>query len=47
MIPSGSRNSAWAAFDGRNRQEITQGKVVHIRASQWPVCTVNDNKVRL
>ena len=30
-VASNSRNSAWAAFDGRNRREIKQGDRLAVR----------------
>jgi len=52
VVPSGveisirvapqSRNSAWVAFDGRNRQEIKQGDSVTVTTSAWPVPSINN-----
>lgn len=52
VVPSGveitirvaplSRNSAWVAFDGRNRQEIKQGDSVTVSTSALPVPSINN-----
>ncbi|KAK9472394.1 ATP-NAD kinase-like domain-containing protein [Dipodascopsis tothii] len=39
-VPRGSRNTAWASFDGRHRVEIKPGDSVSIAASQYPFPTV-------
>eukprot|EP01137_Pigoraptor_chileana_P032968 Opistho-2@23186 len=36
-----SRNMAYASFDGRNRQELCQGDGIIVKASCFPVPTVN------
>ena len=43
VVPPGSRGSAWASMDGRNRQQILPGGAVTVCASPWPVSTVNDS----
>ncbi|XP_065842240.1 NAD kinase-like [Oscarella lobularis] len=47
LVPSGvsikicvaddSRHTAWASFDGRNRQEIKQGDSILVTSSKWPL----------
>jgi NAD+ kinase len=41
-VAANSRNSAWAAYDGRNRREIKQGDSVVVTTSPCPVPTIND-----
>jgi NAD+ kinase len=41
-VSANSRNSAWVAFDGRNRQEIFQGDSVVVTTSTSPVPTINN-----
>ncbi|XP_077998298.1 NAD kinase-like isoform X2 [Glandiceps talaboti] len=40
MVPTDSRSTAWASFDGRNRQEIHQGWRVKITTSIYPVASI-------
>ncbi|KAK9468124.1 ATP-NAD kinase-like domain-containing protein [Lipomyces arxii] len=40
-VPRGARNTAWAAFDGRHRVELTAGDYVTLTASQYPFPTVS------
>lgn len=40
QLPKNSRNTAWAAFDGRNRIELSQGDCITISLSPYPVPTV-------
>ncbi|XP_070560436.1 NAD kinase-like isoform X2 [Ptychodera flava] len=40
MVPSDARSTAWASFDGRNRQEICQGQKVKITTSRYPVASI-------
>ncbi|KAL7751686.1 hypothetical protein RI367_002685 [Sorochytrium milnesiophthora] len=39
-VPPSSRNTAWAAFDGRHRTELRQGDFVSITASRYPFPTI-------
>ncbi|KAI9219962.1 ATP-NAD kinase-like domain-containing protein [Blastocladiella britannica] len=39
-VPGGSRNTAWASFDGRHRIELKQGDFVSITASKYPFPTI-------
>lgn len=39
-VPYDSRSTAWASFDGRNRNELKQGDYVRISASRFPFPTV-------
>ncbi|EDO44951.1 predicted protein, partial [Nematostella vectensis] len=36
-----SRNTAWASFDGRNRQELDLGESIRITTSVFPVPSIN------
>eukprot|EP01133_Synstelium_polycarpum_P020546 gene20546-24675_t len=36
-VPESSRCSAWASFDGKNKQEMKQGDSVIIKTSKWAV----------
>ncbi|KYQ90860.1 NAD+ kinase family protein [Tieghemostelium lacteum] len=40
-VPKNSRCSAWASFDGKNRQELKQGDQVIIKTSKWAVPVVS------
>ena len=35
-----SRNTAWVSFDGRNRQELIHGDILHITTSIYPVPSI-------
>ncbi|KAF9420081.1 hypothetical protein BGZ94_009219 [Podila epigama] len=39
-VPSASRTTAWASFDGRYRQELGRGDSVMITASKYPAVTI-------
>ncbi|TGZ84462.1 ATP-NAD kinase [Ascodesmis nigricans] len=39
-VPTGSRATAWCAFDGKGRVELKQGDSVTLAASQYPFPTV-------
>jgi NAD+ kinase len=41
-VAANSRNSAWAAYDGRNRREVKQGDSVVVTTSACPVPTINN-----
>ncbi|KAJ1964500.1 hypothetical protein IWQ62_002915 [Dispira parvispora] len=40
MVPTGSRNTVWASFDGRHRTELCQGDHIRIVASKYPFPTI-------
>ncbi|XP_077869449.1 NAD kinase-like [Saccoglossus kowalevskii] len=40
MVPVDARSTAWASFDGRNRQEIQKGWSVKITTSIYPVASI-------
>ena len=39
-VPQDSRSTAWAAFDGKNREELLKGDYIVIKASQYSFPTV-------
>ncbi|KAF8927682.1 hypothetical protein BGZ58_010227 [Dissophora ornata] len=39
-VPSTSRTTAWASFDGRHRQELERGDSIMITASKYPATTI-------
>ncbi|KAI9239350.1 MAG: ATP-NAD kinase-like domain-containing protein [Podila humilis] len=39
-VPSASRTTAWASFDGRYRQELARGDSIMITASKYPAVTI-------
>ncbi|KAF9311213.1 hypothetical protein BG003_007663 [Podila horticola] len=39
-VPSASRTTAWASFDGRYRQELDRGDSIMITASKYPAVTI-------
>ncbi|KAK3714902.1 hypothetical protein QZH41_010901 [Actinostola sp. cb2023] len=41
VVNDQSRQSAWASFDGRNRQELCKGDSVRLNTSIYPVPSVN------
>lgn len=44
QIPMNSRGSAWASFDGKDRQELTAGDALIVQMSAWPVPAVCDDE---
>eukprot|EP01025_Chloroclados_australasicus_P025047 TRINITY_DN2505_c0_g3_i1.p1 TRINITY_DN2505_c0_g3~~TRINITY_DN2505_c0_g3_i1.p1 ORF type:complete len:444 (-),score=36.19 TRINITY_DN2505_c0_g3_i1:515-1846(-) len=40
-VPDNARCTAWASFDGKNRQELERGDWLRVRMSQRPVPTIN------
>lgn len=45
-VPSRSRSTAWAAFDGRHRVKLEVGGYVTVCASRYPFPTVKNSKVQ-
>lgn len=43
-VPSGSRATAWASFDGKVRTELKKGYYVTVQASPYPFPTVRSSK---
>ena len=41
MVPEDCRASGWVSFDGKGREELNRGDVIHIKQSLFPMPTVN------
>ncbi|EEB06539.1 NAD/NADH kinase [Schizosaccharomyces japonicus yFS275] len=44
LVPIDARSTAWCAFDGRNRTELSQGDYIQVSASPYPFPSVHTSK---
>lgn len=43
QVPSDSRSTAWASFDGREQTELQRGDYLIIRVSKWPFVWIRES----
>ena len=44
QVPMNSRGQAWASFDGKDRQQLSEGDALICHMSAWPVPAACDQE---
>lgn len=44
QVPHNSRGQAWASFDGKDRQQLSEGDALICHMSAWPVPAACDQE---